>query len=128
MAFLFSKISTIKSSAGRFSLSQMLNASSSPTNALTRLYLSTVVTVSLLTIGGQVITQRALHVQSKDAVVINIAGRQRMLSQKIAKASNALQAVRLEVGESRGRRLRLAKTELQEALALFEMSDRKSVV
>lgn len=122
MVHLFSKLSALKPLAGKFSLSQLWRASSSPTSALTRLYLSTVVAVSLLTIGGQVITQRALHAQSKDAAVINIAGRQRMLSQKIAKASNALQAARLEDGASRGHQLRLAKTELQEALALFEMS------
>lgn len=122
MVSLFSKLSALKPSVGKFSFPQLFKGSSSPTNALNRLYFSTVVVVSLLTIGGQAITQRALHAQSKDAVVVNIAGRQRMLSQKIAKASNALQAARLEDRGSRGQRLRLAKTELREALALFESS------
>ncbi len=62
----------------------------SSTKTLTCLYVSTVVVVSLLAIGGQVLTQRSLLTQAKDATVINIAGRQRMLSQKITKVAYAL--------------------------------------
>jgi nitrate/nitrite-specific signal transduction histidine kinase len=41
--------------------------------------------VALLSIGGQVLVQRSLRNQLSDSRVINIAGRQRMLSQKISK-------------------------------------------
>ena len=83
----------------------------SPTRLLTQLYFSTVVAVGLLTIGGQVITQRALAIQAKDAIVINVAGRQRMLSQKIAKAAQTL--ARFSSGNV------AVNAELADALALF---------
>jgi hypothetical protein len=67
------------------------SAKASPTTILTRLYIATVATVSLLTIGGQIMTQRSLQAQAKDGIVINIAGRQRMLSQRIAKEVYQLQ-------------------------------------
>lgn len=47
-------------------------------------------TVALLTVLGQVVIQSALQQQSSDALVINIAGRQRMLSQRLTKAALAL--------------------------------------
>ncbi|MEL7143733.1 MAG: methyl-accepting chemotaxis protein [Cyanobacteria bacterium J06573_11] len=56
---------------------------------MAQLYVSTIVIVSLLTVGGQVLTQRSLVRQKQDAHIVNIAGRQRMLSQKIAKVTNA---------------------------------------
>lgn len=60
-----------------------------PTRALTRLYSLTMAAVMLLAISGQMITQHALRKQAKDGIVINVAGRQRMLSQKIAKTAYA---------------------------------------
>ena len=69
----------------------------SPTAALTRLYFFTVLAVTGLTVGGQLLTQRSLSLQKSDGRVINIAGRQRMLSQKIAKVASALQAQSLNL-------------------------------
>ena len=47
-------------------------------------------TVALLAIIGQIVIQSALQQQSSDALVINVAGRQRMLSQRLSKAALAL--------------------------------------
>jgi signal transduction histidine kinase len=55
--------------------------------SLTWLYILALSAVALLTIVGQVLIQIALTEQMSDSRVINLAGRQRMLSQKIAKAS-----------------------------------------
>lgn len=81
---------------------------------LTWLYISTAVVVSGLAIGGQVLTQRSLQNQSKDARTINVAGRQRMLSQKIAKAAYAVASE--EASQIRVR----AITELDTSLRQFE--------
>ncbi len=43
--------------------------------------------IACLAIASQLVVQRALRKQESDAPVINIAGRQRMLSQKLAKAA-----------------------------------------
>jgi nitrate/nitrite-specific signal transduction histidine kinase len=61
-----------------------------PTRRLTTLYITALSTVALLTVLGQVVIQSALQQQSSDALVINIAGRQRMLSQRLSKAALAL--------------------------------------
>ena len=55
---------------------------------LTRLYVLALTAIALLSIGAQFWVHRALARQESDARVINIAGRQRMLSQRISK--NAL--------------------------------------
>ncbi|MGC1305914.1 MAG: methyl-accepting chemotaxis protein [Phormidesmis sp.] len=86
-----------------------------PTRMLTRLYVSTVVVVSLLTIGGQVLTQRSLARQANDGGIINVAGRQRMLSQKITKVALALSSAQISP-----ERLQAASTELDAALTLFQ--------
>lgn len=83
------------------------------TKTLTCLYLSTVVAISLLTIGGQILTQRALQAQAKDGTVINIAGRQRMLSQKIAKVAYAFSSTPFNQQQA-------IKDELKAALDLFQ--------
>jgi len=62
----------------------------SPTRHLTRLYITALSTVALLALIGQIVIQSALQQQSSDALVINIAGRQRMLSQRLSKAALAL--------------------------------------
>lgn len=51
----------------------------------TRLYIIALSAVALLSVIGQILVQIALREQSSDARVVNIAGRQRMLSQKICK-------------------------------------------
>ncbi len=60
------------------------------TKGLTKLYIGALTTVALLAIFGQLFIQFALIQQSSDANIINIAGRQRMLSQKLTKAALAL--------------------------------------
>lgn len=65
--------------------------STASTQKLARLYAVTVTAIATLSVTGQVLTQRALSTQSKDAHTINIAGRQRMLSQSIAKNAYAMQ-------------------------------------
>jgi len=64
----------------------------SPTRRLTALYILALASVALLSITGHLIVQRSLHRQSSDARVINIAGRQRMLSQRLSKAALSLQS------------------------------------
>jgi nitrate/nitrite-specific signal transduction histidine kinase len=60
------------------------------TRRLSMLYITALSTVALLAILGQIVIQTALQQQSSDALVINIAGRQRMLSQRLSKAALAL--------------------------------------
>ncbi len=54
---------------------------------LTWRYVLSLGLVALLAIVGQLVIQSRLHRQQTDARVINLAGRQRMLSQRIAKAA-----------------------------------------
>ena len=83
---------------------------------LTSRYIIALSVVALLTITGQLLIHRVIDHQLDDANVINIAGRQRMLSQKIAKASLAVCYAESE--ESRVQYL----GELRDALALWEAS------
>ena len=53
---------------------------------LTQRYLVALVAVGVLSLLGQVLVQWALSAQAHDARVINLAGRQRMLSQQLAKS------------------------------------------
>lgn len=55
------------------------------TRKITKLYLLALTAVALLSVVGQILVQRSLGNQLSDSRVINIAGRQRMLSQKISK-------------------------------------------
>lgn len=86
-----------------------------PTKRLAQLYAATILSIAVLSGMGQVITQKALHTQAKDAHIINIAGRQRMLSQKLAKIAYATEALPID-------QQRPIKKELKEALALFKQS------
>ena len=54
-------------------------------NRLSRLYLLALIFIALSAIGSQLLIQYHLQKQLGDAKVINIAGRQRMLSQKLTK-------------------------------------------
>lgn len=63
------------------------SASSSEGRRLTRLYVLALSTVALLSIGAQWLVQRQLDRGERDSYVINIAGRQRMLSQQLTKSS-----------------------------------------
>lgn len=72
-------------------------ASATGAQRLTILYIVALSTVALLTIGAQVLVQWQLESSQTDSRVINIAGRQRMLSQRLAKSSLQLEA---DSGES----------------------------
>lgn len=93
-----------------------------PTQLLTGLYVSTAITVSALAVGGQVLTQRSLQRQKQDASIVNIAGRQRMLSQKLAKSANAFQIVPVGSREPSGSVVNTAeaRAELRDTLLLFQ--------
>lgn len=54
---------------------------------LTRLYVIALTTVAALSMSGQLVIQLFLHQLLDDSHVINIAGRQRMLSQRLCKTS-----------------------------------------
>lgn len=69
-----------------------LTASATGARRLTILYIVALSTVALLTIGAQVLVQWQLEGSQTDSRVINIAGRQRMLSQRLAKTSLQLKA------------------------------------
>ncbi len=52
---------------------------------LSRIYIIALGAIALFTIGGQFFIQRYLNTQIDDSRIINISGRQRMLSQKLSK-------------------------------------------
>ncbi|WP_044174845.1 ATP-binding protein [Flectobacillus major] len=54
---------------------------------LTRLYVIALTTVAVLSMSGQLVIQLFLHQLLDDSHVINIAGRQRMLSQRLSKTA-----------------------------------------
>jgi len=83
---------------------------------LTILYVLALGTVAILCIAGQILIQQMIGQQRADSTVINVAGRQRMLSQQISKAALALQiADSAEAQEAR-------RKELGDALALWRLS------
>lgn len=59
------------------------------TRDLTRRYALALGLVAVLSIAAQVVVQAALHRARTDATVVNLAGRQRMLSQRLCKAAMA---------------------------------------
>ncbi|MEL6902497.1 MAG: methyl-accepting chemotaxis protein [Cyanobacteria bacterium J06606_4] len=101
---------------------KLLPDKKSPTGLLTHLYFSTIFVVSLLTVGGQILTQQSIARQQRDARIVNVAGRQRMLSQKVAKVANALGNASAGGAQTPGPVVdqRAAKAELREALTLFK--------
>jgi len=54
-------------------------------NRLSKIYIIALGAIALFTIGGQFFIQRFLNTQIDDSKIINISGRQRMLSQKLSK-------------------------------------------
>ncbi len=87
-----------------------------PTRNLTQLYMIALSTVAVLAILGQVLIQASLQQQSSDANIINIAGRQRMLSQKLSKASLAFLVMKRPVERMK------SVQELQTATQLWYVS------
>ena len=87
-------------------------------NRLTWLYITALSAVALLSLAGQAVVQLYFERQMSDSNVINVAGRQRMLSQRIAKSVLALRAAATSQQQA-GRR-----QELRETLALWERCHR----
>jgi nitrate/nitrite-specific signal transduction histidine kinase len=96
--------------------SPSLSGGFSPVRKLTLLYVSALGTIALISIAGQVLIQSMLARQTHDAYVVNIAGRQRMLSQKLSKSALAL----VFTGDPLGRDAR--RRELSEVVQLWERS------
>ena len=92
--------------------------SSSPTHSFAQLYILALVTIAVIAFLGQTLVQFSIQQQSSDANVINIAGRQRMLSQRISKASLVLFSPVMFTKQDRTLHLR----ELRTALALWQRS------
>ena len=95
-------------------MNQLINTHIS--RKITLLYLLALTAVALLTVGGQFLVQRSLKSQSSDSRVINIAGRQRMLSQKISKT------ILLLSHQPNSINVPAYLTELDEALTLWKKS------
>jgi hypothetical protein len=89
---------------------------SSPTRRLTILYICALSSVAIISIIGQVIIQFSLAQQGSDAGVINIAGRQRMLSQRLSKDALVLEITADPTGRT------IYTQELQHVAALWESS------
>lgn len=85
---------------------------------LTVLYILALSAVALFTIFGQVLVQRSLAQQRSDSSVVNVAGRQRMLSQQITKL--ALQIHALDSLAERQHK----RQELRETLDLWQTNHR----
>lgn len=81
-------------------------------------YRAALAIVSLLVLGNQALVQPSLIRLAADAAEINVAGRQRMLSQRLAKA-----ALVLDRGD--GPRAEAARDEMRRVLALWSESHRK---
>lgn len=92
--------------------------SKSPTRRLTLAYLAALALIALLCTLGQLIVQSTIKTQLEDSKIINTTGRQRMLTQRIAKATIA--AFTSESIDNRQNNL----AELREAHALWKDSHR----
>lgn len=88
----------------------------SPVRKLTLLYVTALTSIAVMSIVGQALIQTSLARQRHDSHVVNIAGRQRMLSQKLAKNALALDSTSDPLSRDVRRR------ELGEVVALWERS------
>ncbi len=79
-------------------------------------YLVGLGTVALFILLAQIKVQYSIMQQSQDSRVVNIAGRQRMLSQRLAKVVLAIQQTESERAQSQ------YVAEMREAISLFELS------
>ncbi|GAA4828842.1 ATP-binding protein [Algivirga pacifica] len=85
---------------------------------LGRLYAVAIFLIVLVLILTQLLIQHHIGLQQQDATVVNIAGRQRMLSQKIAK-------VALQLQQAKGAEIRTLQQELTAATTLWKESHQK---
>src|SRR4051794_16925773 len=81
---------------------------------LTVLYIVALSAIALLSLAGELVIQNYLSRQRSDSTVLNIAGRQRMLSQKLTKAALAY------VHSTDPRDKQAGLDELRTALALWQ--------
>lgn len=95
---------------------EMIPTAKSSTHRLTILYVLALSAVAVLTLAGQVLVQQSLEQQLSDSTVVNIAGRQRMLSQKITKL-----ALQMHTTDSLTQRAE-DRRELRDALQQWETS------
>jgi nitrate/nitrite-specific signal transduction histidine kinase len=65
------------------------------------LYIAALGGVALLSLAGQIVIQAALVQQSSDSRVVNVSGRQRMLSQRLCKSALAILATSSELHSNR---------------------------
>ena len=93
-----------------------LGVSSSPVRKLTLLYVTALTSIAAMAVVGQILIQSMLAQQKHDAHVVNIAGRQRMLSQKLSKNALALESPSDPLGREARRK------ELSEVIKLWERS------
>src|SRR5215471_1356152 len=75
--------------------------------ALTRRYVVALAAIALLSIAGQALVQRALTRQANDARIVNVAGRQRMLGQRLTMLTLAVERARGSSADGAGRAARL---------------------
>ena len=85
-------------------------------NKLSRLYIIALSTIALTVIISQVLIRNHLNKQQSDSTVINVAGRQRMLSQKLTK-----EILSLTVFSDKKNRIQL-KENISKTLNLWELS------
>jgi hypothetical protein len=88
----------------------------SPTRNLTLLYVAALLAIAVLLLFGYLFVRGALARQSSDSHVINIAGRQRMLSQKLSKDALAVNS------EADAERRAAHAARLRETLDLWKSS------
>ncbi len=90
----------------------------SSTRRLTILYVAALSAIAAISVWGHALVRRSLARQAADSRVVNIAGRQRMLSQRLSKA-----ALAIELAQSRQERIDRLE-ELESVLALWQRSHR----
>ncbi len=83
---------------------------------LTKIYLAALGVIALVVVASQYLAQRSLATSAYDSRTINIAGRQSMLSQQIAKAALAMETAENQADFDR------ARDELLTASRLWELS------
>src|SRR4051812_37438421 len=93
-----------------------ISGGASPVRKLTVLYVTAFSSIAAMAIVGQILIQSMLAQQKHDAYVVNIAGRQRMLSQKLSKSALALSSQSDPLSRDARRR------ELTEVVKLWERS------
>lgn len=79
----------------------MQNLDKQVSQRLTRLYLVALTVVALLSLFGQILIQKSLNESSDDSHVVNLAGRQRMLSQRLCKIAIILTNQNLFLDETK---------------------------